>query len=61
MSKPHNEYSQFTINQYEDLTGLKWEDAEDDTSGTYFSRDHWVSGASIAEALKAVEDHFEEG
>lgn len=56
--KAHDEYSQFTIDLFEDLTGLDWAEAEHDEGGTYFSLNHWVSAKGIVNMLKAMEDYF---
>jgi hypothetical protein len=58
--KAHDEYDQFVIDQYEEMTGCEWAEAEEDESGTYFSRGNWVSCKTIADALKAVADYYED-
>jgi len=58
--KPHDDYPYKLAEIYEELTGGDWDEAPDDESGTYFDREHWVDGKSIAEALKAVADYYDD-
>ena len=41
---------------FEQIVGESWEEGKDDESGCYFSRGHWVSSKSIAEAMRAAFD-----